>query len=217
MYQGEFRIPFGESPKFLSTTNHSIRGTDDSTNRRKYEVGISDYYGENKTPRDEFGHDLIYEWSEEEWIKSHLFAMSCVQYFLTNSLTKDEMNLHQNLKKSISETNIDFVNFILEKIYDDSIREGIEWDRKAMYQEFINISGESPDYKNFYLRTFTQWIEKFCRIFKLKHLERRANNVNRSKIVGVISEKVPTEMIKKHLKIEDNDSESVTADRDFTF
>lgn len=202
MYQGEFVIPFERSPKFLSTTNHSIRGTDDSTNRRKYEVGISDYYGADRNPRDEFGHDLIYDWSEAEWENSHFVMLMCLQHFLINGLVVEELDNNQKLKKAISETSIEFVNFMLEKIYSGAIYDGKEWDRKLMYNDFVNMFEESPDFKKFFMRSFTNWIEKFCRIFKLKHTERRSNSINLSMISGGINEKLPPELIKKHLKLD---------------
>lgn len=204
MYQGEFVIPFSKSPKFLSTTNHSIRGTDDSTNRRKYEIGIGDYYGADRSPRDEFGHDLIYDWNEIEWECSHKIMLQAIQYYLIHGLIMEELDINQTLKKAISETSLDFVNFMLEQIYYEKIRDSAEWNRKEKFQEFISQFDDVPDYKTLQLRSFTNWIEKFCRVFKLRHAERRSNSINLSKIYGGILKKVPPEMIKNHLKIDDN-------------
>jgi len=203
MYQGEYVVPFEESPKFLHTTNHSIRGTDDSSNRRKFEVGITDYYGREHTPIDDFGHELINDWDELEWAKSHLFAMECSQFFLEHGMIKDENNINQQLKKAISETSLDFVNFMLEQIYAEKIREGNEWDRKDMFQEFMRSFDDLPDYKTLQLRSFTNWIEKFARVFGLGHADRRSHSRNLSKIWGGLNEKITLEMIKSHLNLDD--------------
>ena len=93
---------------------------------------------------------------------------------------------------------------MLEQIYYEKIRDIAEWNRKEKFQEFISQFDDVPDYKTLQLRSFTNWIEKFCRVFKLRHAERRSNSINLSKIYGGILKKVPPEMIKNHLKIDDN-------------
>jgi len=199
MYQGEFVLPFERSPKFLSTTNHSIRGTDDSTNRRKYEIGISDFYGADRTPRDEFGHDLIYDWDDFQWKNSHFVMLKCLQYFLIHGLVADELNMPQILKKAISETSIDFVAFMFEQINVDRIRNNARFDRKSLFHDFMQDFIDVPDYNKLTLNNFTNWIEKFCRVFKLRHTKTRTNNINYSTIWGGIDEKIPTETRNKYL------------------
>ncbi|MCZ2356675.1 MAG: bifunctional DNA primase/polymerase [Bacteroidia bacterium] len=182
LYVGEYVVPFEQSPKFLTTTNHSIRGTDESTNRRKFEVLISSHYGEHHTPRDDFGHDLIFDWSTEEWEASHCFLIGSIQLFLEHGLPEHQMDEHSALKIAISETSKEFVDFMLDALRTGEIRNNVEFDRKELYQKFTGEFEGTSDFKSLRLRSFTGWIIKFCRVFRLYYSDRRSNSQNLSKI-----------------------------------
>ena len=75
----KFNIP---APKFIFSTNHAIRGNDNSTNRRQYLLGFSDYFNSARTPQDTFGRLMFNEWDFEEWNRFYNFMAVCIQTYL---------------------------------------------------------------------------------------------------------------------------------------
>jgi DNA primase len=74
-----FNIP---APKFIFSTNHAIKGNDNSTMRRQYLLGFSDYFNAVRTPQDEFGRLMFNEWDYEEWNRFYNFMAVCIQTYL---------------------------------------------------------------------------------------------------------------------------------------
>lgn len=77
--QRRFNIP---APKFIFSTNHAIRGSDNSTMRRQYLLGFSDYFNAARTPQDSFGRLMFNEWDYEEWNRFYNFMAICIQTYL---------------------------------------------------------------------------------------------------------------------------------------
>lgn len=81
-----FTMDFMESPKMGFSSNHAIRGFDDSLNRRIWFCAFSDYYhSDSKTrklklrsPRTEFGKDLIDEYTPKEMNAFYNFMLTCM-------------------------------------------------------------------------------------------------------------------------------------------
>ena len=77
-------IPFSEAPKFVITTNWTVRYDAEatSTHRRFLEFKLTDYFNLNRTPKDVFNHRLFNDWNADEWNKFYNFVYSCVAYYL---------------------------------------------------------------------------------------------------------------------------------------
>ncbi len=73
---------FAGLKKLIFTTNHAIGGSDNSTLRRQYVVAFSDYYGQHRTPFDDFGCVLFKEWNIDQWNLLFNFFFCCVQGYL---------------------------------------------------------------------------------------------------------------------------------------
>lgn len=81
-----FTMDFQESPKLGFTSNHAIRNFDDSLNRRIWFAAFSDYYHSDSTrrkmklrsPRTEFGKDLIDQYTPEEMNHFYNFMINCM-------------------------------------------------------------------------------------------------------------------------------------------
>ncbi len=86
----QYAVNFYNAPKFAITSNYSLRDTDDSTLRRILFVSTSDYYhssGEyyekERSPRNDFGHELFQDWTDDQWNKFINFAAQAIQFYLS--------------------------------------------------------------------------------------------------------------------------------------
>jgi hypothetical protein len=96
-------IPFSKTPKFLITTNWSVRydESEASTNRRFYEYKFTDYFNIENKPRQTFGHNLFSDWDEKEWNLFYNFVYRCVALFLTQGLHRISYDKSQDNFKAI--------------------------------------------------------------------------------------------------------------------
>lgn len=86
-----FEIPFSKAPKFVISSNFTIRDADPSTARRLLYTVFSDYYHFNKDDEykqvrqvsDDFdGRNLFKDFTEAEWNAYYNFCAQCIQFFL---------------------------------------------------------------------------------------------------------------------------------------
>lgn len=88
-----YEIPFEDSPKFLITSNFTLRDDGPSTSRRLLFTSFSDYYHENNN--DEYkesrniasdfdNRNLFTGFTEAEWNDYYNFCAQCVQFFLAH-------------------------------------------------------------------------------------------------------------------------------------
>lgn len=88
-----YEIPFSDSPKFLITSNFTIRDDGPSTARRLLFCSFSDYYHENNN--DEYkesrniasdfgGRNLFSGFTDAEWNDYYNFCAQCIQFFLSH-------------------------------------------------------------------------------------------------------------------------------------
>lgn len=81
-----FTLEFRESPKIGFTSNHAIAKFDDSLNRRIWFAAFSDYYHSDseerglklRSPRTEFGKDLIEQYTPDEMNHFFTFMFGCL-------------------------------------------------------------------------------------------------------------------------------------------
>lgn len=86
-----YTIPFAKSPKMLIATNYVVPNQDSSTTARQLPAVFSDYYHqtapnndyrENRSVRDDFGHDLADE-AYKGWNDDIAFILQCEQFYLS--------------------------------------------------------------------------------------------------------------------------------------
>ncbi|MBX9886652.1 MAG: hypothetical protein K2Y30_01805 [Flavobacteriaceae bacterium] len=88
-----YEIAFKDSPKFLITSNFTIKNDGPSTERRLIFTSFSDYYHENNN--DEYkesrniasdfgGRNLFSGFTEAEWNDYYNFCAQCIQFFLSH-------------------------------------------------------------------------------------------------------------------------------------
>ncbi len=166
--KNEFFIPYEDSPKFVITSNFSISGKDDSSLDRQFVIEFSDHYNKNHKPVDEFGHLFFADWDETEWNAFYMLMMECCRIYLQYGLQRyNHVNL--KMKNLIDETCSEFADFMTDLSF------GCEYNRKDIYEEFLN---EYEDFKTtgkLRQNTFTRWIKYYCQIYDYVLVERKSN------------------------------------------
>lgn len=150
------KLSVEESPKIVVSTNYVIQGDGNSHDRRRHEIEISQYYGRDRTPFEEFGKQLFDDWDEVEYEKFDNYMIYCLQKYLNLGLiAQPSKNLKQ--RKLISQTSKDFIDWIS----DDNIVFNNRNNKSDFFQKFVN---ENQDYNNkiFKRNTFNRWIQKYC-------------------------------------------------------
>ncbi|MFZ4414607.1 MAG: BT4734/BF3469 family protein [Bacteroidales bacterium] len=155
-----FVLPSSEAPKIAITTNYPIPGASPSFNRRKFDIEISSYYGENRKPIDDFGREFFNEWDAEEWTKFYNYMVSCLQCYLENGIVRSQ-----------------FKNIAVRKLHSASCEEFVTWsaenkisldtwiDRRKLYDVF---RFDNPDLANnramgLTLQKFNKWVESWAK------------------------------------------------------
>jgi len=92
----EINIPPERSPKFIISTNHTIKGVGDAYARRRYDLEFTGYFHKGFTIADHFKHNLFSDWDEKEWGRFHNFMVECLQFFLKHGLVQD---VYKTLKR----------------------------------------------------------------------------------------------------------------------
>ena len=90
LYANSITLDFADSPKFGFSSNHAISNFDASLRRRSFFTAFSNYYHaedrlrgvEERSPRTEFGKNLIVDYTEEELNKFYNFMAYCLYTYL---------------------------------------------------------------------------------------------------------------------------------------
>jgi len=85
----EISIPPERSPKFIISTNHTVKGVGGAYARRRYDLEFTGHFHKGFTVADHFKHNLFTDWDEKEWGRFHNFMVECLQFFLKNGLVED--------------------------------------------------------------------------------------------------------------------------------
>lgn len=148
--------PFQIRAKMLIASNDTFRTDGASAQDRVIEFELSNHYGMDYSPEDEFGCWLFADWNETEWLSFDNFMLDCIVSYLRNGILKaDAINLEQ--RKKIQHTNIDFVEFIDEKIKSGDIRRGIDIVKNELHEEFLE---NYPEYRE------DRWLKRTSNFIK---------------------------------------------------
>lgn len=110
-HKQRLKFDFKDSPKYIITTNYIIQGEGGSAEARKAEYELSPHYSKDRTPRDEFGHNLFDEWSKEEWVKFDSYMIDCCCLYLTHGL-EESKKININQRKLLQATSPEFIAFM---------------------------------------------------------------------------------------------------------
>lgn len=170
------KLNIHESPKLLLSTNYAIKGEGNSHERRRHELEISQYYGKNLTPDDEFKRQLFDEWDDEEFLKFDNYMVYCLQLYLKKGLINQESK-NINLRKFIAETSMDFYEWISDE---SNFPLNFRNDKATYFNNFVN---DNKDYGNWLKRNkFNIWVHKYANYLNKKFDQ---NNSNGQKWFGI--------------------------------
>jgi hypothetical protein len=91
-YMQPFEIPFKTAPKVIISANARIKGVDQSTMRRRYDVDINHYFSSTYRPMDEFGRRFFDDWNKGDWNDFFNLMIYCARFYLNNGLIMQDIN-----------------------------------------------------------------------------------------------------------------------------
>lgn len=163
------KLKVEDSPKMVISTNYAIKGEGNSHDRRRFELEISQYYGKNLTPYDEFGKQLFDDWDLTEFQKFDNYMVYCLQAFLKNGLVNQNAK-NIKMRKFVAETCMEFFEWIKDS-------ENCPYNvRNEKQQYFVKFTEEYQDFKKWLTRKkFNIWIQKYCAFMNYEYLEGNTN------------------------------------------
>lgn len=171
LYKDPVKLSVQDSPKIVISTNYAVKGEGNSHDRRRQEFEFAQYYGKNLTPEQEFGRQLFDEWNLEDFHKFDNYMVYCLQAYLKNGLIKQQAK-NLKLRKLMAETSMEF----FEWIEDGTIPFNKRNDKKQYYHLFIE---DYQDFKKWLQqRTFTIWVQKYCKYKGFEYKEDKSNGIS---------------------------------------
>lgn len=168
-YKPEYHIPFEESPKVVITSNHILKApVGNSTDRRRYEIELSQHYGKDLTVYDEFGHYFFTDWDQEKWDGFTLYMLTCVQQYLAEGLI-EAPSIHLNERRLVSELGIEFLDFMEEELQGKT-----KLHKKELFSKFSKGGYVNQRYLP-NQRTFTTKIKKYLEYKDIPYKETPLN------------------------------------------
>jgi len=165
-YQDKFEIEFDKSPKIVITTNYTIDGDDESSNRRKVEFILSDVFNSTYRPIDKYGVRFFYEWSDEEWENFYVLMALCIKYYLKVGIKKQRINsAERSLKISAPP---EFISYA-----DNNLKSGVRYNKKSVYDDFY---AKHPNNYQVAMKGFRAWLSLYARAYGYKMTESHSNS-----------------------------------------
>ena len=164
------KLSVEDSPKVVISTNYAIKGEGNSHDRRRHELEVSQHYGKEKTPFDEFGRELFSDWNIEEFARFDNYMVYCLQLYLREGLLVQEaVNIAK--RKFIAETSMEFFEWVSDE---DNFKLYVKHDKSLMFNNFIN---EYKDFQKFLSRKrFAIWLKKYASYIGLKYFDGHSND-----------------------------------------
>ncbi len=189
-YKPERHIPFEESPKIVITSNHIISApSGNSTDRRKFEIELSNYYGSKLTVFEDFGHYFFREWSAIQWDEFTFYMLKCLQNYLNTGLVEVHSDFleKRRIERELGKEFIDFIEIELRKNYNKLHKK--ELLLKYSKSEYVNKKFIPSQ------RTFTTKIKRYLQFKNIPFKELPANSKTYFEIPKLANRKL--EQLKK--------------------
>lgn len=175
----KFSVSFETSPKFMISTNYTIKGMGGSFRDRMFELEFSDHYNEFHKPIDEFGHLFFDDWDDEEWNRFDNFMLECLMLFLDHGLIHYKL-VNVEKRKLLELTSPEFLNFIEVNLKLDT-----EYNKKTLYNSFMSFIGFHPliyEKSDVTQTSFTNWVKIYAQYKGYKYFDRRSNGSDYFKV-----------------------------------
>jgi len=161
-YKGGRRItyPFDVSPKTYITTNHAIKGSDDSHRDRQWQIAFCDFYNANHKPIQDFGLRFFSEWDFDQWNLCWNMLAMCVQLYLKYGVVEapGERLEQRQLRQEITE---DFINWA-DEYFSAEEKRNTKIARKDLNDSFFE---SAPMQRKYVSPTeFKKKVVKYCKL-----------------------------------------------------
>ncbi len=163
--EGKNKKPFHLIVKMIICSNRPLEVDSGSDKDRVVEFALSDFFSnENKVEKyygklkNQEEYWFFRDFDTLEWHKYDNYMLSCMQNYLKYGI-QEPINKTLNQRKLINQTHEDFILFIDGK----AIQAGVDYDKKALFNEFIN---KFENWKNekFTQNRFTVWLRKYAEL-----------------------------------------------------
>ena len=161
------KIPFQKSPKLIITTNHPLKGSGSSHERRRFELEFAPHYSASHKPEHEFSKDLFgAEWQDKDWDPFHQYMIKSLQIYLSQGLVQSK-SVNTDKKRLIIETNSDFIEWcgLLDTKHENPL---LIVNKKIHINELhFDFTSQYPDYAKYSKRAvsqylFKKWLVAYC-------------------------------------------------------
>lgn len=177
-------IPHEDAPFHLVITNYSLMGEGSSFRRRQQIIEFCDYFNDEHTPKDVFGHRFFTDWDEIEWNLFYNFMMQCVQDFRKHGLIAFPAQ-NVNLNKLIAAAGQEFIDWMDEKLLGDKNNGAnalyalnTKLDRSKIFDQ---IREDEKRYRNMEnSNTFTTWVKMWANVRGLEINKHKNGNHDKS-------------------------------------
>lgn len=160
-------IPFKLAPKILLSSNYPIKGGDESSKRRRFDLVLTDYYSTKHTPLDRFGREFFTTWNEIEWNNFYHFMIGCIELFLEKGLISMSSE-SMKLKNLIADTSEDFMHFM---------NDNLEFLKDSYFSlEMIKIQYSQNSNHKLSTRKLKDWLTKWCDYHDYQLKTKRTDN-----------------------------------------
>lgn len=167
-YQNKYTILYERSPKIVITTNYTLEGNDISSNRRKIEFILSDFYNSDNTPESKFGNLLFVDWNDAQWENFYVLMAYCLWNHLLYGIIKPKFNLADRaLKMEAHPRFIDYMGY--------QSTTGVKYNKKETYDIFY---AQYPGVAKVELTTFRRWLKLYADAKGFKMNESHSGNEN---------------------------------------
>lgn len=152
-----------DTPKFVITTNQVLTDDSNSGRSRKFEIEFSDYFSDDHTPADEFGHLFFKDWDDEQWNLFFDYMIGSIQLYLYGGLIKYESKSLKNRKLDAYFEDENLLSFCDSICYNIILNKN-RMPNKEIFEEWQKISDKN-EYKQ---ADITHAVNKFLEISHLK-------------------------------------------------
>lgn len=182
--KNSYMIPPQDAPKILLSSNFVVKGSDDSSLRRRYDLELQKVYGKDRKPIDDFGKRFFDEWDNNEWNAFYNYMPSLIQKFLRIGVVEQD-NESVDYRRTIDESSRIFFDWA----NDNLVPRDMPYGANEMLSSFLvknSIEYEGTGIKKPTNRLFTNWIKSWCNYwgYQFDNNEVRTNGRNRGFIIS---------------------------------
>jgi hypothetical protein len=177
-HKDEFYIPYADSPKFLMSTNYTIRRTAESDKRRLKVLEFATFFSSRYTPEQHFGKRL-FTWNEQEWNDFYCTMFNMVFHYLKDGIkepTSSDALKFKHLRTNFSE---EFVEWVKDFLKPENCQK--EQVFSKIYKDFLSC--HSLDEKAYTVSKFRKAVSETAKLFGYTYEKRRETTGERNTYV----------------------------------